>query len=406
MNRLAAILRLAIWSAFSRPARAALLIATLAGGAAGVTLTAGVLSGYARAMEAMSFGAYARALVISENRFVDDRFGPPRLSDIPRLREALAGDVEAVAAWRTSFADTRVGRAQASLPVWGVRGDYRFEADMNIAEGRGLTLEETESAQRLCMFGAGAKTALFEDETAVGRRVRIGGVSCEVVGVFGEAETRTAERYRQAIFAPFTATARYFEPAGAPFGGGPDEIARLTVILQPGAERQTALIAADRTLRRSHGAPLSVAPPFVYADPDAPARSLARQRDLVSRLLFAVAAVAITVAVTGYAAATVAAVDMRRRDIALQLMSGATGRSILAQVLCEGMIFGLIGAAAGLVAVAAGSSLAQHLVQFPFALDWKSAGLTMAGGAVTGLLASLWPAARAASGSPVLASRQ
>ncbi|MFW6413606.1 MAG: ABC transporter permease, partial [Oceanicaulis sp.] len=244
MRRLVAVLRLALWSAFARPARAALLVATLAGGSAGVALTAGVLGGYARAMEEMSFGAYARSLVVSENRFVDDRFGPPRLSDIARVREALGMDVEAVAAWRTGFADTRAGRAQANLPVFGVRGDYAYEADMPIAEGRALTAEETESAQRLCLLGAGAKTALFGDEAAVGRRVRINGVSCDVVGVFGEARSQTAERYRQAVLAPFTAAARYFETPDGVFQTGPDELARMTVVLRPGTDRQAALIAA------------------------------------------------------------------------------------------------------------------------------------------------------------------
>lgn len=405
MRRLILLLRLALWSAFARPARASLLIATLAGGAAGVALTAGVLSGYARAMEALSFGAYARALVISENRFVGDRFGPPRLADIARIREALGAEIEAVSAWRTGFADVRAGREQASLPIWGVRGAYAQEADMPILEGRGLTAQETESASRLCLLGAGAKTALFGGEGAVGGRVRINGVSCEVVGVFGEARSQTAERYRQAIVTPFTAAARYFEAPDSFLASGPGDIARLTVVLRRGADRQAALIAADRALRRAHGASLAEAPPFDYADPAAPSRALAQQRDLVGRLLLALAAVSIAVAVTGYAAATVAAVDMRRREIALQMMSGATGRSILGQVLAEGMVFGALGSAAGLALVAGGAVLAQTLVRFPFALSPEIAALTLAGGLLTGLLASLWPAARAASGSPALASR-
>jgi putative ABC transport system permease protein len=405
IERILAILRLAAWSAFSRPARALLLVATLGGGAAGVALTAGVLQGYAKEMERMSFGAYARSLVISENRFVDDRYGPPRLSDMPRVREALGADIEAVAAWRRALGDARVGVEQASLPVFGVRGDYQREADMPLVAGRALTVEETESAQRLCLLGAGAKAQLFSDAEAVGRRVRINGVSCEVIGVFGEANAQTAERYRPAILTPFIAAARYFEFGGLNFQAGPEDLERLTVVLRPGIDRDNALIAADRALRRAHGAAVSEVDPFVYADPAAPARSLARQRDLISRLLFAIAAVSVAVAVTGYAAATVAAVDMRRRDISLQMMSGATGRSILAQVLTEGLIFGALGALAGLSLVALGAGLSQAFIRFPFSLSPEVAVQVLLGGVIIGLLASLWPARRAASGSPALSSK-
>ena len=185
MNRVIAILGLALWSAFSRSARAVLLIATLSGGAAGVALTAGVLEGYARQMERLTFGAYARSLVISENAFVPDRFGPPRRSDIARLRDVIGSDIEATAAWRHAFADVRANTEQASLPILGVDGDYRREADMPIVSGRALTVEETRTAQRLCMLGAGAAAMLFPNDAAVGARLRISGVSCEVVVVFG-----------------------------------------------------------------------------------------------------------------------------------------------------------------------------------------------------------------------------
>ena len=126
---------------------------------------------------------------------------------------------------------------------------------------------------------------------------------------------------------------------------------------------------------------------------------------MIARLLAAIASVSAAVAAMGYAAATFAAVDMRRRDIALQMMSGATGRSILAQVLTEGLIFGALGAALGLAIVGLGATLAQSLVRFPFAFSPEVALVTLAGGLATGALASVWPAWRAASGSPALTSR-
>lgn len=406
MRRALGLLGLALWAAFSRPARAGLLIATLAGGVAGVTLTLGVLSGYAAQLEAITFGSYARSLVINENSFVPDRFGRPRLADIPRLGDALGADMESHTAWRQTIADVRAGRNQANLPTFGVMGDYRGQADMPLAAGRLITVEESESAQRLCLLGAGAKRQLFEADDAVGRSIRLNGVSCEVVGVFGEAENQMAERYRQAVLTPFIAASRYFENDGLrAIGPGPQEADPLVITLREGVDRDAALITADRALRRAHGASQTNVSPFQYADPDAPLRALSRQRDLVARLLMAIAAVSVLVAGAGYAAASIAAVETRRREIALQMMSGATGRSILAQILVEGALLGAVGALAGLILVASGAQLAQLVARFPFALDpWVALG-SVAGGAFIGIGASVWPAVRAASGSPVLAAR-
>lgn len=405
MMRLIALIHLAVWSAFSRPMRTALMVATLAGGAAGVTLTAGVLQGYARAMEALTFGAYSRSLVISENSFVEDRFGPPRLTDIGHIREALGERVEAHAAWRRAGGDVRVGRYQAALQVYGVTGAYEHEADMPVVQGRALTADETRGTQRLCMLGPGAYRLLFPGGGDAGS-IRINGVNCEVVGVFGEPRSQLAERYRNAIIAPFTATARYFEtPDRFGFQPGAHEAERLTIVLFHGTDREAALIDADRALRRAHGASQSNVSPFLYADPAAPAEALARQRDLIARLLIAIALVSVMVAVTGYAAASMAAVEMQKRDIALMMMSGATGRTILAQVLLEGVILGMVGGVAGLAVVAGAAVLAQTVFSFPFRLDAHIAVLVLAGGALTGLLASLGPARRAAAGSPALNAR-
>ncbi len=405
MIRLIALVHLAAWSAFSRPMRTALMVATLAGGAAGVTLTAGVLQGYARAMEALTFGAYSRSLVITENSFVEDRFGPPRLSDIAHIREALGDQVEAHAAWRRSSGDVRVGRNQAALQIYGVTGAFHHEADLPIVQGRALTAEETRSALRVCMLGPGAYRLLFPGGEAA-ESIRINGVNCEVTGVFGEPRSQLAERYRNAVIAPFTSAARYFEtPDRFGFQPGAHEAERLTIVLLRGVTREAALIDADRALRRAHGASQANVSPFLFADPAAPAEALARQRDLIARLLVSIAIVSVLVAVTGYAAASMAAIEMQKRDIALMMMSGASGRSILLQVLMEGVILGMAGGLAGLTVVAGVALLAQAVFNFPFQLDGAIVLLVLAGGALTGLVASLGPARRAAAGSPALNAR-
>jgi putative ABC transport system permease protein len=108
--RLVQNIALALGVICARPARSALMALTLGAGAGAATLVAAVLGGYGAQMERMVFGAYARSLVITENRLVPDRFGAPRRSDLDRLLEDLGVPVDGAAAWRNDRAEVRSER--------------------------------------------------------------------------------------------------------------------------------------------------------------------------------------------------------------------------------------------------------------------------------------------------------
>lgn len=392
---------LAVWGIASRPLRSVLMALTLGAGAGAVALAAAILAGYGAQIERMAFGAYARSLVITENWSAPNRYGPPRLSDLTRLEEEFEGRMQASAAWRYSRVDALAGAERAEIFVYGAMGDYRREADMPLVSGRLLTAEEMSGAERVCLIGDQAARTLWpRTPDPVGQSVRLNGIACEIVGVFGPAETQTADRYSEAVIAPFMAAARYFQSQSRL---GPNEADQLTLVLRDRSMTRQGRVDADRVMRRAHGAPLSQAPPFRYADPAAPARAMERQRDLLSRLLISIASISMAAAIVGYGAATLAAADMRRRDIALQMACGAYGSDILAQFLLESLLLGLAGAViGGVLAIAVGLTVSS-VWGLPVAFDPLVAALALAAGLGAGLLAGLAPARRAAGAPPAMA---
>jgi putative ABC transport system permease protein len=386
----------------SRPVRAALMVLTLGAGVCVVSLSTAIISGFSGEIERLSFGAYARSLVITPNYLAGDQARISRLSDLERLAEVLGEDrVEGVAAWRigrqvpAAFQDER-----ADLTVFGVRGDYRFEADMDMAQGRHLEPEDLDSSRRICLLGSEAAMRLFNGGRASGQTIRVNGLSCHVQGVFEPGDTVIANRYADAIIAPFDAAARYFMPSDHL---APNEASRLTIVLRSREHLYDARHAADRILRRQHGVPQSQPSPFLFADPSAPTAAMEQQRDLLARLLMAIASVAMLASLLAFAGASWTLTEMRRRNIAIQAIHGASYMDILIQFGTESLILGLLGGLAGIGAAMLIAPFSTGWLGWPAQFDPAVLVGSVLLGTLSGLLAGALSAHRAAVTKPGIA---
>lgn len=395
-------LYLALWAVLSRPMRSTMMMSTLAAGTTAVVLASAILLGYRAEAERVAFGAYARSLVITENWTNQDRYGAPRLSDMDALRTELGSSVEAHAAWRISRTQASRDTRHVELNLYGVQGDYRIEADMALAAGRVMSDRETDGEERICMLGAGSYARLFPLGLVGMQTITVNGMNCRVIGAFQPANTRTADRYTDAVIVPFRTAARYFE---YPRHLAPDEASQLTLILTPDSSLYQSRSTADRVLRRRHGVPLTQPPPFELGDPSASLQAVNAQRRTLARLLMAVAATSLIAGSAGYIAAAMSATEARRRDFALQSISGAKRIDILVQVILEGTLIGAGGAAIAIaLAYIVGRTLA-NLAYIPVAFNASTSITAVITGLLAGTVAALIPAWRAANGLPAGVAR-
>ncbi|WP_394692912.1 ABC transporter permease [Hyphobacterium sp.] len=398
------LFRLAVVAMSGRPVRSVMMTLTIGAGVAVVTLSAAVISGFGHEIERLSFGAYARSLVITPNVLASDQARFSRLTDLDRLIEGIGEDlIEGSAAWRIAYqVPVSIQGRRADLTVFGVRGDYRYEADMDVAQGRAFTASELETSARQCMLGAGAAAALFPDSRAAGQTIRVDGVNCYIQGVFEPGDTLVAARYSNAIIAPFDSAARYFMSQNTL---APNEASRLTVVLRDRESLHWARNRADRILRRQHGVPQSQASPFRFADPSAPTANMEQQRDLLSRLLIAVASGAMMAAIIGYGASSWTLAELRRRNIGLQMTLGASAGDIFVQFILENIFLGTLGGICGIaIALLLGIPTADWL-GWPVQFDYPVIIASVVLGTIAGVLAGYAASSRAATTLPAQSAR-
>lgn len=222
----------------------------------------------------------------------------------------------------------------------------------------------------------------FAGESAVGKRVRLGQNTAEIVGVVGDIRRAALDdRPRADMYFPFESNV-----AG-----------QITLFVRTSGE-------ATRAMAPLRAAITSIEPATAFLAArtlDEVASESVRVRELVLWLLGVFSIVALTLAAIGIYGVMSYAVRQRTREIGTRLAVGATARDIVWLVVRHGAIVAAIGIAAGLaIGMLATRSLRSILfgvsTSDPFTLGLPAAVL-----ALTVLMACYVPARRAARIDPV-----
>ncbi|MFF3111160.1 FtsX-like permease family protein [Kitasatospora sp. NPDC057904] len=161
-------------------------------------------------------------------------------------------------------------------------------------------------------------------------------------------------------------------------------------------------------LRRTLAHALGDSPALRIDSSDDLARAAADDTDRMLALLYALLGLSIGVALLGVVNTLALSVTERRREIGMLRAIGLTRAGVRAMVRAEALIIALLGGALGLalgllVGWASGEAIARHTPGFRHSMPVLRLAVLLAAAAGAGLLASLWPARRAAR-TPVLAA--
>ena len=392
---------ISIWAIKANKMRSFAIVAALAAGIGAVVMVTSIIIGFGKQIENLSFGVYSRSLVIQANFLSFEGFSPPKLADLKRLEDGLES-VDFSVAWRSEEAQIYVDGKYSKIRIFGAWGNYTAETGSELLSGRHLELEETQSAKRICLLSSDIKDSLFVKENAIGKNIRINGVSCEVIGVLAEPAVRSAERFSSGVVMPFNSAARYFSDGNFL---GPNEASRLTIVLTDKRNLYDETIKADLLLRKSRGVPLSQPSPFRYEDPASSTRSLKRQNALLAKLLIGLASISLIAGLIGFSSVMASSIVERRREIALQMTIGAYPTDIMLQVIIQSVILGFLGGVFGIVFGVALSYGATAWMGWPFAITSKVVFYAVGIGILSGIMAGLLPAKRASEAPPALAAR-
>jgi putative ABC transport system permease protein len=305
----------------------------------------------------------------------------------------LAGAVAPVV--QTTLSVRYNNRNADGVMVFGTTEQFQATGGLDVAQGRFLSVGDAAGGRPVCVIGNDVATNLFGRESPLGKRIRVGSIWLEVVGVL---EKRGS----------FMGMASMDEQAIVPiqqfligYGRNPD------FQIHVKARDLTRLEDAKEELRSALRKVRHIAPgepdDFAIGQQEQVIQMFNRLAGTIAAVGLAVTGLSLFVGGIGIMNIMFVSVAERTREIGVRKAIGARRRTILLQFLMEAAGICLLGGLTGL-GIAYGLTLLMSKF-FPASLSLPVTVLALGVSLLTGLVSGFLPAWRAARMDPVEALR-
>lgn len=276
----------------------------------------------------------------------------------------------------------------------GTTASYINVENAEIESGRFFTKEEEISLTRLAVLGSEVAADLFgEGGDAIGKKIKIGDQSFEIIGIFKRRGSTAFSNQDTAIFMPL------FTAQKIMLGVDYLNFIRLKVDSEENIDRAKADIIA--TLREQHDIKKAGDDDFSVRDQKAGLDAITKVTGAIKYFLTAIAAISLLVGGVGIMNTMLISVNQRIQEVGLRKAIGAKNSVIMLQFLTESVVITLIGGIVGILGGIAVSFVAALIIQrlgyhWPFVVTISSIVLAVSISALVGIFFGLYPARKAA----------
>jgi len=320
-----------------------------------------------------------------------------KMADMKAIEQEISG-VHAVAPGSSSQQQIIYGNKNASTQVTGTDNNFLEVRGYTIDKGRSFTQQEAQAGISVCVLGATVKNALFGGQEAIGQQVRVGKLSCQIIGTLVSKGTAgMGQDQDDLLIMPLGAFQRRIT--------GNNDISLILVSAEEGLDTAVVAESIRALLRQRRHRPLGSEDDFNVRDMAEIADTVTSTTNAMTALLGAIAAVSLIVGGIGIMNIMLVSVTERTREIGIRLAIGAFASEVMMQFLLEAIVLSTFGGIIGVILGLVGSFFAARSLSLPFVIPPEIVALAFAFSALVGVLFGYLPARKAAQLNPIEALR-
>ena len=328
--------------------------------------------------------------------------GGPRPPDFdPQDVEAIGKQITGVTAVapQAQSSGTAIYEGQNwSTTINGTTNGYFQVQPWPLTSGRYFTPTEEASGKAVCIIGSTVYTNLYKTQPAIGTRMRIAGISCDVIGLLTtKGQSGFGGDQDDVVIMPIKAVQRRMT-------GNTDVRLILVGVDEAYSTAQVQASITDLLRERRHITG-GKDDDFNIFDTKQISDTLSSTTTLLTNIVTAVAGISLIVGGIGIINIMLVSVTERTREIGIRLAIGAVANEVLMQFLVEAVVLSCLGGLIGLVLGQIAVILLSVLGQLPFIFDVQINVIAFLISGAIGVVFGFFPARRAASLNPIDALR-
>ncbi|MGB0129870.1 MAG: ABC transporter permease [Rhodocyclaceae bacterium] len=317
-------------------------------------------------------------------------------------------DVEAVARDITGLAAVSPSSSKAMLAIYaatnwttivtGTDNAYFQVRGWPLASGRQFTESELRGGKMACVLGSTVKDKLFGAQEPLGSTIRLGQLSCEVIGTLvGKGQSSFGSDQDDLVLIPLRAFQRRI--------AGNQNVDLIMVSAQDGVSTKKVQTDIENLMHERRRIGPSQENDFTVFDMQQIVATLTGTTRILTALLGAVAAVSLLVGGIGIMNIMLVSVTERTREIGTRLAIGAMESDVLLQFLVEAVVLSLFGGLAGIALGLAAAAGGAALLNVPFVFNGRIVLIAFLFSGAVGVVFGFFPARKAAQLDPIEALR-
>ena len=318
--------------------------------------------------------------------------------------EAIASQVPSVVAVAPEFSSQALviyGNRNANVSVIGTNEDFPKVRSFEVDRGRFISDLDLKSHSQIAVLGSSLAERLFDQKLPLGQRIRLKGVSFEVVGVLKEKGSNLGLNYDDAVVIPITTmSSRIVGRRSSPYG---IEVTYISVSAKDQESMKTAEFQITNLLRLRHN--IRNGDDFFINSQDTLLTIANTITGALTLMLAAIASISLFVGGIGIMNIMLVSVRERTQEIGLRKAIGASQQDILIQFMIEAVILSAAGGAIGTTLGVSGILLISVLSPFEAGVSIAAITIAVSVSGGIGLFFGVVPARQAAKLDPIVALR-